>query len=287
MYGKNHIEDVIQRLQDDGIARRFSDGRLVAEISNELIAETKKVDDKKSNEKKQVIIMKRDGSTLYISRDIAAALDRVKRYKFDKMFYIVEHGQSDHFQNLFALIKSLEKKKRLNMEHVRFGRIKGKAQYNLLTLNSPSLHFTFWETCKLLYREYYQKLQSKQIRWHLVIFFCNEGMSSRRGTAVFLKDILDEALDRMDEQRRESVNIRGEESENQFISDTLGMTAVLVNDLKQKRNKSYDFSWDKALLAKGDSGIKLQYTHCRLSSLLEANARGRNHLNQILQDRGV
>ena len=134
MYGKDHIETVIQRLKDSGIARELSDGRLVAEISSRPESEKNSTDENynKSGEKmgeeddgrKQVIIVKRDGTTLYISRDIAATLDRVVRYNFDKMFYVVENGQSDHFQNLFAITEKLENKA-LNMEHVKFGRIQG------------------------------------------------------------------------------------------------------------------------------------------------------------------
>lgn len=54
---------------------------------------------------------------------------------------------------------------------------------------------------------------------------------------------------------------------NEKTCDILGTTAVLINDLKQKRQKDYVFSWDKALQSEGDSGIKLQYLHCRLCSL--------------------
>ena len=50
-------------------------------------------------------------------------------------------------------------------------------------------------------------------------------------------------------------------------SDILGISAVIVNDLKQKRTKDYEFNWDNALQVTGDTGIKLQYTHCRLCSL--------------------
>jgi arginyl-tRNA synthetase len=31
------------------------------------------------------------------------------------------------------------------------------------------------------------------------------------------------------------------------IADILGTTAVIVNDLKQRRQRDYDFDWDKAL----------------------------------------
>jgi arginyl-tRNA synthetase len=55
------------------------------------------------------------------------------------------------------------------------------------------------------------------------------------------------------------------------VADQLAISAVIINDFKQKRTKGYDFSWEAALKATGDSGIKLQYTHSRLNSLLEAS----------------
>lgn len=55
------------------------------------------------------------------------------------------------------------------------------------------------------------------------------------------------------------------------VADVLGVSAVIINDLKQRRQRDYEFSWDKALQVKGDTGIKLQYTHCRLNNLIEQN----------------
>lgn len=52
-------------------------------------------------------------------------------------------------------------------------------------------------------------------------------------------------------------------------ADVLGISAVIINDLKQRRQRDYDFDWDRALQTNGDTGIKLQYTHCRLGSLME------------------
>lgn len=42
--------------------------------------------------------------------------------------------------------------------------------------------------------------------------------------------------------------------------------------MKQRRQRDYVFNWDKALQMNGDTGIKLQYTHCRLNSLIEHNS---------------
>lgn len=54
---------------------------------------------------------------------------------------------------------------------------------------------------------------------------------------------------------------------NEETCDILGTTAVVINDLKQRRQRDYEFNWDRALQSEGDSGIKLQYLHCRLRSL--------------------
>lgn len=52
-------------------------------------------------------------------------------------------------------------------------------------------------------------------------------------------------------------------------ADVLGISAVIINDLKQRRQRDYDFDWNRVLQTNGDTGIKMQYTHCRLGSLVE------------------
>ncbi|CAH2063701.1 unnamed protein product, partial [Iphiclides podalirius] len=70
----------------------------------------------------------------------------------------------------------------------------------------------------------------------------------------------------MQEKQQASKNTRNS-AMNEETCDILGITAVVINDLKQKRQKDYIFDWDRALQSEGDSGIKLQYLHCRLLSL--------------------
>lgn len=94
------------------------------------------------------------------------------------------------------------------------------------------------------------------------------GLSTRKGNAVFLSDILDEAVTIIKEKQEQSPNTRAYDD---WTSDVLATTAVVINDLRTKRLKDYEFSWDKALHP--DSGVKLQYTHARLSSLLDKMGR--------------
>ncbi len=67
------------------------------------------------------VILKSDGTTLYLSRDLAALLDRVERYDPEKLIYVVGSEQSDHFRKLFWLARKMGVKK--DLVHVPFGLI--------------------------------------------------------------------------------------------------------------------------------------------------------------------
>ena len=51
------------------------------------------------------LILKRDGTTLYPARDIAAALYRKKTYDFAKCIYVTSAGQSLHFAQWFKVLE--------------------------------------------------------------------------------------------------------------------------------------------------------------------------------------
>ena len=52
--------------------------------------------------------------------------------------------------------------------------------------------------------------------------------------------------------------------ESDEVADKLGISAIIVQDLKEYREKNYQFDWYKALQFKGDTGVFLQYTHARI-----------------------
>lgn len=104
--------------------------------------------------KRTVPLLKSDGSTVYLARDCAALKDRAERFAFDRMLYVVDNGQHDHFRNLIDVGRQMGMAGVDGTEHVKFGRI--------------------------------------------------QGMSTREGKVVFLRDILDEARDRMFEKQRQT-----------------------------------------------------------------------------------
>ncbi|KZC04096.1 putative arginine--tRNA ligase, mitochondrial [Dufourea novaeangliae] len=169
------------------------------------------------SEKRNIPLIKSDGSTLYLCRDIAAAIDRFEKNKFDAMYYVVDSAQRDHFSNLVQILNKMNIPWADRIKHIQYGRV--------------------------------------------------QGMSTRKGTAVFLEDILNEVKEIMRERQMKTHTTKVSLDETDDSSDILGVSGVIIHDLRQRRMKNYEFNWDLILNMKGDSGIKLQYTHCRLTSL--------------------
>lgn len=67
------------------------------------------------------LIEKTDGATLYITRDIAAAIDRYRRYKFDKMLYDVGQEQKLYFRQLFKILELMGNKWAKDCIHIDHG----------------------------------------------------------------------------------------------------------------------------------------------------------------------
>lgn len=72
-----------------------------------------------------VLLRKADGSTLYATRDLAAAEDRWERFHFDRALYVVARDQSLHFAQVFRVLKAMGKPWAERCIHVSFGRIMG------------------------------------------------------------------------------------------------------------------------------------------------------------------
>ena len=92
------------------------------------------------------LIKKKDGSTLYITRDIAAAVYRKEHYNFDRNIYVVASQQNLHFQQWFKIIELMGYDWAQECIHVPFGMVsledgtlstrKGKVVFLLDVLNN-------------------------------------------------------------------------------------------------------------------------------------------------------
>ena len=69
------------------------------------------------------LILKKDGATLYATRDLAAAFYRKKTYDFYKTLYVVAYQQNLHFKQWFKVVEKMGYDWAKNLEHVAFGMV--------------------------------------------------------------------------------------------------------------------------------------------------------------------
>lgn len=117
MYTNEHNREIIDKLENENLFEELKDGRKAIRVPIKL--KSGKTEDK------MVTVLKSDGSTLYITRDIAAAVHRKSEFGFDRMFYVVEQGQKDHFKGLFGILDRMGFDWSRDLSHVTFGRING------------------------------------------------------------------------------------------------------------------------------------------------------------------
>ncbi|MFC6464456.1 arginine--tRNA ligase [Marinilactibacillus sp. GCM10026970] len=69
------------------------------------------------------LIKKSDGATLYMTRDLAAALYRKENYDFSQALYVVGQEQSNHFKQLKGVLTEMGYDWAENIHHIPFGLI--------------------------------------------------------------------------------------------------------------------------------------------------------------------
>ena len=69
------------------------------------------------------LIVKSDGTSLYATRDIAAALYRKQTYDFDKCLYVVAYQQNLHFKQFFKVLELMGRDFASDLVHVSYGMV--------------------------------------------------------------------------------------------------------------------------------------------------------------------
>jgi arginyl-tRNA synthetase len=92
-----------------------------------------------------------------------------------------------------------------------------------------------------------------------------EKFASRAGNAVFLDEILDEAVAKV---RAIIAEKNPDLEDKEVIAEQVGVSAIVFNDLKNSRIKDVKFDWESMLNFDGETGPYVQYACARLSSIL-------------------
>ena len=116
--GESDVNDLIPDLVDDFKARGVaeeSEGAWVVRVAEE--------GDKK--ELAPLILVSRTGAALYATTDLATILERRREHDPDLILYVVDLGQSDHFEQVFRAAVKAGLAEPGGLEHVKFGTVNG------------------------------------------------------------------------------------------------------------------------------------------------------------------
>ncbi|KAI4132791.1 MAG: hypothetical protein LQ338_000495 [Usnochroma carphineum] len=201
------MERAAQQLERSGVSED-SKGAVIVDLTK----------DPKTKKLGKALVRKRDGSTLYLTRDIGEAVKRFELYNFDKMLYVAASQQDLHFAQLFKILELMGHQDIAEkVQHINFGMV--------------------------------------------------QGMSTRKGTVKFLDDILRDVGEKMHEVMQKNETKYQQVDNPEQTADTLGITAVMVQDMSGKRINNYEFSLERMTSFEGDTGPYLQYAHARLCSI--------------------
>lgn len=166
------------------------------------------------------VLVKSDGATTYLTRDVATIKYRVEEMKLEKMLYVVDNRQAHHFRQVFEIAKQAKYSSGVSAaEHVEFG---------FMSLPEGAI-------------------------------------STRKGTTISLKNLIDEARGRA----LKIIEEKNPELEHkQTVAEQVALAAIKYFDLSHNRKTEIIFTWDKALSFEGNTGPYLQYTHARIFGII-------------------
>ncbi len=171
------------------------------------------------------ILRKSDGTTIYATRDLAAIFYRLETFHFDRALYVVGSEQKLHFQQLREVARKMGLPEAEHIEHVPFGLILAKNE--------------------------------ESGKW--------EKFATRGGNAIFLDEVLDEAVANV----RKIISEKNPDLEDaDAVAEQVGVSAIVFNDLKNSRIKDVKFDWESMLDFQGETGPYVQFAVARLSGIL-------------------
>lgn len=102
------MEPVVKELKEKGLLKQ-SDGASIVDLDEYGMP--------------PCLILKSDGSTLYATRDIAAAIYRKETYDFYKSLYVVAYQQNLHFKQFFKVLDLMGRDWAKDCVHVAYGMV--------------------------------------------------------------------------------------------------------------------------------------------------------------------
>lgn len=120
----NMTDDIVKELKEKNLLVQ-SEGAWVVDLSEDHMP--------------PCLILKKDGTTIYATRDLAAAKYRQETYHFDKCLYVVAYQQDLHFRQVFRVLEKMGYDWAKDCVHVSFGMVSFEGEA-LSTRKGNSVH---------------------------------------------------------------------------------------------------------------------------------------------------
>jgi arginyl-tRNA synthetase len=245
-YGESYFEDkmdvVIKELSEKGILKIGKEGAKIVEFDE-------------GTKLPPLMIVKKDGATLYATRDLATDKFRMEKYGKD-ISIINEVGaeQELYFKQLYKLERMLGWFDSSQRIHIKHGLIRFKeGKMSTRKGNTIWLEDVLEEARKRAYG-----LTQSQGKTQSVV------LASKHPDSIVEHGLWDGEV-----PTKEVV-----EEKQSKLAKAVGIGAIKWNDLKRDAKQEILFDWDEALNMQGNSGPYIQYVFTRTQSVLEKAGAG-------------
>jgi arginyl-tRNA synthetase len=120
-------ESQVKQEKMDFAAKKMAEMGVSEESEGAVIVDfSKHIPGKAGKSLERPIIKKKDGTALYLTRDISEMMQREEKYHFDKMIYVVASQQDLHLKQLFKIIELMGYPElAAKCQHINFGLVLG------------------------------------------------------------------------------------------------------------------------------------------------------------------
>ena len=229
LLGKKIVEDGLSK----NVFKKKDDGSVWIDLTKDGLDEK--------------LLLRSDGTSVYITQDVGTAVERLKEFKIDKLVYVVGNEQEYHFKVLFLILKKLFEHKVLPEGEDLGGASLFHLSYGMVDLPSGK-------------------------------------MKSREGTVVDADDLMNEMISTAKQTTEELGKTDGftkEESEKLFHAIGLGALKYFILKVDPKKRMLFDPK--ESIDFNGNTGPFIQYTYARIRSIL----RKAGNWSSVIGDRSL
>lgn len=197
------------------------------------------------------VLLRADGTSVYITQDIGLAVYRKKKYDFDRMIYVVGREQELHFKQLFKILKMLGFNWANDLKHLSYGMVlleHGKMKSREGTVIEAD--------------DFLKQIQDLAVK----------ELEKRKALNV--------EQTRLNTSRSKPRNEQ-DTKEIEYKSKAIALAAIKFYMLKFNPKKDFVFKIEKSISFEGETGPYIQYTITRINSLLDKAVKRGIDINRL------